>query len=408
MRKNNLIKFKSGQTIFNKDDSGEHAYLINSGVVEVRNGDIAIAILGEGEIIGEMAIIDGSTRSATAIALDNCELIEISKAQLNERIDDADPVVKFLISMLMTRLRESLSSDEVSDHTKPNFITTGKVVSLDNFKSNKDVVEKIKLETELRDAIVENELRVHYQPILDFRTGNISGFEALMRWQSPDRGFVRPDVFIGVAEETSLIIPMGHWIIKQSIKDFARLKTALINEGKYKKPMFMSINVAAKQFADKDLFKVLNFCVEKYRVDPREIKLEITERVLLAGDFVFKWIDMARAKGYSVALDDFGTGYSSLNYLANLSVNNLKIDKSFVDKIIENEKSRSIVKSIIDMSKNLNISVIAEGVEEQKEWDLLRSFGCDYMQGYLYSKPLAYNDLIALLSRSAGHKKKAA
>jgi EAL domain-containing protein (putative c-di-GMP-specific phosphodiesterase class I) len=409
IKKATTIEFTQGETIFNKDDMGSCAYLIESGEVEVLNGGKALAILGPGEIFGEMAIIDGSTRAATARAMSRCTLLEVSKTQLNERIEDSDTVVKFLISVLLTRLRDTLSdSGEVSDHTKPNKNKNNKVINLNDYKSNKDVVEKIKLESELKEALDSGQFAMNYQPILDFKTGNISGFEALMRWNSPKRGFVRPDIFIGVAEETSLIIPMGHWIIKQSVKDFASIKKQLIADDKYKKPMFMSINVAAKQFNDKKLFKVLNKAIEKYGIEPREVKLEITERVLLAGDFVFEWIINARKKGFSVALDDFGTGFSSLSYLANLEVNNLKIDKSFVEKMIEDPKTKSIVKSVVDLSKSLGLTVIAEGVETQAEWDILENLGCDFMQGYLFSKPLSLDATIELLSDKSGVVKKVA
>lgn len=403
------IDFKKGEVIFKQDDKGTCAYLIDSGEVQVFNGDVALAILGSGEIFGEMAIIDGSRRAATAIAVTDCCVLKVSKTQLNERISDSDPVVRYLISVLLTRLRDTLSSTgKVSDHTKPKLNKSNKVISLNDFKSNRDVVEKIKLESALKDALGAGEFSMNYQPILNFETGNISGFEALMRWNSPERGFVRPDIFIGVAEETSLIIPMGHWIIDQSIKDFAIIKNQLIADGKYSEPMFMSINIAAKQFNDKKLFKVLTRAIEKYDIEAGEIKLEITERVLLAGEFVFDWILRAREKGFSVALDDFGTGFSSLSYLANLAVNNLKIDKSFVEKMIEDPKTKSIVKSVVDLSKSLGLTVIAEGVETQEEWNILEELGCDYMQGYLFSKPLTLDNTIELLSETSGHKKKAA
>ena len=238
---------------------------------------------------------------------------------------------------------------------------------------------------------------MHYQPILDFKTGNIAGFEALMRWNSPERGMVRPDIFMGVAEETSLIIPMGQWIIQRVCYDFARLKKKMIAAGTYDDKLFIGINIAVKQFNDPKLFKVLNECAKKYKLKTSEIKLEITERVLIAGDFVFDWIRKAREEGYSVALDDFGTGYSSLSYLANLEVNNIKIDKSFVDKIVKDKKTASIVQSIVKLSHALNLTVIAEGVETKEEWDLLKEYGCNYMQGYLYSKPLKLSDLIEMM-----------
>lgn len=411
MSKNTHTKiFGKGEVIFREGEKGNCAYLIDHGRVEIRIGrgseSTPIAVLGIGDFFGEMAILDNATRSATAVALEPCELVEVSKNQINERVEDADPIVRFLISILINRLRDSLRvSEELTTSGVLSVTKVGhsvsKVVKLSDLKKNKEVVEKIKLEKALKDALDEDEFLMHYQPILDFKNGGVAGFEALMRWDSPERGMVRPDIFMGIAEETSLIVPLGQWLVKQVIRDFAKIK----KQTKYKKPLFMSINIAAKQFNDKNLFRVLNRSCEQYGIHPKEIKLEITERVLLSGGFVFDWIKKARQMGYSVALDDFGTGFSSLSYLANLEVNNIKIDKTFVEKIIEDPKTRSIVRAIVDMSKSLDLVIIAEGVETQKEWNMLRDFGCTYMQGYLYSKPLALADLVALLT---GQKKRRA
>lgn len=412
MSKHSYTKaFKKGEVIFREGDEADCAYLIDSGRIEIHvdsleENSMPVAILGVGDILGEMAIIDGSPRSASAVALEECEVVEVSKEQLNERVEDADPVVRFLLSILLNRLRETLKdSDDPDKSNLPIEASTTNIINLSDYKTNADVVEKIKLEKSLKNALDENEFRVHYQPIIDLKTGDVAGFEALMRWHNSDRGFVRPDLFMGIAEETSLIVPIGHWIIKRTIRDFAKLKQNLKAEKKYKNRMFLSINIAAKQFNDPNLFNVLNKTAKYYSISPEEIKLEITERVLLQGNFVFDWIIRARKMGYSVALDDFGTGYSSLSYLANLEVNNLKIDKSFVEKMVKDEKSKSIVKSLIRMAKDLNLTVIAEGVETQAEWDMLKGFGCTYIQGYFYSKPLPMADVFFLL---AGREKKQA
>ena len=397
--------YKKGEILFKEGDPGNCAYLIDSGRVEIIARDIdgsktPVAILGVGDILGEMAFIDGSPRSASAIALEDSEVVEVSKDQLNERVEDADPVVRFLLSILTNRLKETLkdSNDPTRSHLPVEASTTN-IINLADYKtSGVDVVEKIKLEKSLKHARDANEFRVHYQPRVEARTGNIAGFEALMRWNSEDRGMVRPDIFMGIAEETSLIVPIGHWIIQRTIRDFAKLKQNLKAEKKYANKMFLSINVAVKQFNDPQLFKILNATAEYYSVPPDEIKLEITERVLIQGTFVLEWIKKARKFGYSVALDDFGTGYSSLSYLSNLDVNNLKIDKSFVDKMLKDPKSQSIVKSIIRMAKDLKLTVIAEGVEDVKEANILKQLGCTYIQGYYYSKALPMRDVYYLLT----------
>ncbi len=407
MADSNFFKFyRKGEVIFKQGDPGTCAYLIESGQVEVvlesEGNTTPVALLGDGDIFGEMAIIDGSDRSASAVAASPCQLIEVSKEQLNERVDEADPIVRFLITILMDRLRGSIglmSPEELEQ-------THSQVINLNDFKKKAEVVEKIKFEKSMRAALENEEFDVHYQPILDFKTKKVAGFEALMRWNHPERGMVRPDIFMGIAEETSLIIPMGQWIIYRVTSDFAHLKNELRAAGKNTDNLFVSINIAAKQFNDKHLFNVLTDATKRNKLKPSEIKLEITERVLIGGTLVYDWIKVARKYGFNVALDDFGTGFSSLSYLANLEVNSLKIDKSFVDKMIKDEKSRNIVKFLVGLSKSLNLEVIAEGVEQQKEWAMLKDFGCDYMQGYLYSKPLPLTGILELLAPS--RKKKAA
>jgi len=397
-KSSSLKLFKKGEKIFTQGEEGNCAYLLESGQVEIYvnnegDGITPLALLGEGDIFGEMAIIDRSDRSATAVAVSNCELLEVSRDQLNERVDEADPVVRFLITILLDRLRGSLGVMT----QKEKDATHSQIINLNDFKKKAEVIEKIKLEKSMRAALDNDEFDTFYQPILDFKTKKIVGFEALMRWNNPERGMVRPDIFMGIAEETSLIIPLGQWVIRKVTRDFSRLKSELKASGKESENLFMSINIAAKQFNDPHLFDVLMKNVQKNQLNPKEIKLEITERVLIGGNIVFQWIKKARSYGFSVALDDFGTGFSSLSYLANLEVNSLKIDKSFVEKINSDAKSRNIVKFLINLSKSLKLTVIAEGVETQEEWDSLRDFGCHYMQGYLYSKPIPLNQLVALM-----------
>lgn len=400
--------FKKGSVIFRQNHKGDVAYLIDKGNVELFLGEgsqrQSIGSVTEGDLFGEMAMIDGSLRTATAVAVSDCELIEISKEQLQERIEEADPIVHYLLTGLLARLRNTMTRSVEMMQPKdkaPAGLTN--IINFSDFKRDQGVLEKIKMEQSLKNALKNDEFNINYQPILDFKTGEVAGFEALMRWSNEERGFVRPDVFMGIAEETTLIIPLGHWIINRVIKDFASLKE-MVGSDHTDKHFFMSINIAAKQFKDPSLFRVLLSACKKYKIHPKEIKLEITERVLIAGDHVYEWISNARKLGFSVALDDFGTGYSSLSYLASLEVNNLKIDKSFVSKILTDKKTASIVKAIIDLSRSLDLTVIAEGVETKEEWDKLKSYKCHYMQGYLYSKPLDFHSLIDLLTKRVAKK----
>lgn len=415
-----IKKFKEGDVIFRQGDEGSCAYLIDRGQVEIQSEvdgkKKPVAILGVGDIFGDMAIIDGSERSANAVALSNCECIEVSKEQLSERIEDADPIVRFLIAILLKRVRSSLEENCTMEGINlgkkekklPSnviqFRPKGRRGGLD--PSNDDVIHKFKLERDLKNALEENELTVHYQPVVDLQKGSIAGFEALIRWNCPERGTVRPDLFMGIAEETSLIIPIGQWVVAQSCRDFTRIKDKFLGTDVANDHLFMSVNIAPKQLMDPYLFKTIDEAVKIGGHNHRELKLEVTERILLQGTHAYEWIKKARKRGLSVALDDFGTGYSSLSYLSQLDANNLKIDKSFVQKMITDEKTRMIVKTIIELSKTLNMTVIAEGIELERERDLLRSFGCQLAQGYLTGRPMSVEDLETLYFGKS--KKKAA
>ncbi len=389
--KNQLTRsYRPGEVIFTEGEQGDCAFLIDEGRVEICLEDDAktpVAILGVGEIFGEMSIIDGTKRSATARALSHCKLSVVSKTQLIERLDEADPVVRLLISMLMDRIRRS-NKRVGARPTLVQKIQAAKKVHVNEIDFTKDVIEKIRFEKELHQALAKEEFSLHFQPIFDFKSGLLGGFEALARWDSPEHGMVRPDIFMGIAEETSLIVPLGQWIIKKACYDFAQAIKSFTDAEAYKSDIFISINVSGRQMSDPKFFEVLQKSVWSNGLKPKQIKLEITERVLVGGTYVFEWIRRCRDMGFSIALDDFGTGYSSMAYLNQLEVNNIKIDKSFVQDMNENPNTKVIVRNLIKMAKGLQKQVIAEGVETEAQYQTLKKMGATYAQGYLLSRPL--------------------
>ena len=199
---------------------------------------------------------------------------------------------------------------------------------LDEKRSN--IIDKMKLETELQQALQFDEFVPYYQPIFNIKTGEFLGFESLIRWQSPSRGMVPPNVFIDLAEETSLIVPIGKWSLRTACRDLARMKRQLEAKG-YKDgdKLFVSVNLSGRQFLDPDFFDDLKGITSQYEISPRQIKLEVTERVFMQGKTAINAIAQCREMGFHVSLDDFGTGYSSLSYLAQFEVDSLKIDQAF-------------------------------------------------------------------------------
>lgn len=259
-----------------------------------------------------------------------------------------------------------------------------------------EVLKKTKIEKGLRNALENNELELYYQPQIDCKTIKIQGMEALLRWKSNDFGFVSPADFIPVAEETSLIIPIGEWIFKTACTQGKEWLDKGYNLG------VIAVNVSTVQLQHIDFLNTVKNALEESKLPPELLEIEITESVLMQYlDYNIDILNKLRQLGINVALDDFGTGYSSLSYLRVLPINNLKIDKSFIDSIHSNCKNESVVYGIIELAHKMNLNVVAEGVEWQEQFDILRSMNCERVQGYLFSKPIPADkieDLNALMT----------
>lgn len=245
------------------------------------------------------------------------------------------------------------------------------------------VVRRVEIEKGLRKALENNEFELNYQPQIDIINNKIKGFEALLRWNSSELGRISPSEFIPVAEKSGLIIPMGDWIIK----------TAFLQNNIWKSKGYtydtIAINLSAVQLQNDKFEENLKRIIIETRVNPKFVELEITESILMKDfDKSVKLLNEIRNLGINIALDDFGTGYSSLSYLKQLPINTLKIDKSFIDNIVTNEREKAIVDGIIQLAQKIDLDVIAEGVEAKEQIKLLQNMGCNQIQGYYFSKPL--------------------
>lgn len=246
------------------------------------------------------------------------------------------------------------------------------------------VAELIRMESALRVAATGGELRLVFQPIVSAKTGELVKVEALVRWNSPIHGVVSPQRFIALAEQSGLIIDLGHWIMEQAIRQSALWGRSLST------PPVVGINVSVKQFLHRDFEQGLMALLQANHVSPEKIELEMTESLFAQDDGgeLQALLDRLRECGISLSLDDFGTGYSSLSYLARFSLSTVKIDRSFVTSLDADPRKRSIVKAIISMSHSLGLKVVAEGVESEAERACLLEDGCDFLQGYLLGKPM--------------------
>lgn len=252
------------------------------------------------------------------------------------------------------------------------------------------MVESLKLESALRQAVPQHELRLHYQPVYSSATGALVKAEALVRWESPQLGWVSPARFIPVAEESSLILGVGHWIMDEAIGQIARWR----DQG-WGAPV-IAINVSVKQFAQPDFEERLFALLQRHQVPPSSIELELTESLFASdqGDLA-ALLQRLHEAGVGLALDDFGTGYSSLSYLSRFRLHTVKIDRSFVMDLHQGNRSHSLVRAIISMAHSLRLKVVAEGVETAGQRQILQAEGCDHLQGYLLGKPMPAEQLRA-------------
>lgn len=257
------------------------------------------------------------------------------------------------------------------------------------------ISEKKKLENQLAAALKNEEFILHYQSFNDGESKKIIGFETLIRWQHPDKGLIPPGVFIPLAEENGFIKDIGNWVLEKSCREIKNLNELL--ESNY----YLSVNVSPEQFIARDFITTVKNILDKTGLKPQNLELEITERTTVENiDYTIELLDQLNQLGVKTAIDDFGTGYSSLNYIKEFAINTLKIDKTFVDDFLDNLNNRAIVNTIITLAHNLNLRVVAEGVETKEQAEQLKKAGCDIIQGYYYSYPAPLEKIISKLKRN--------
>ena len=245
-------------------------------------------------------------------------------------------------------------------------------------------LEKISLEAEMRFAVERGEMSMHYQPLISLKDGALIGFEALLRWQHPTRGFISPTEFVPIAEDSGLIIPITQWILRESCLQLAEWQKLSLYDD-----LIVSVNISCKHFAAGGLVKDVVRALEVSKLSPASLKLEITESTAMENAAqTIEVLQKLKRIGIQISMDDFGTGYSSLSYLHQLPIDFLKIDRSFVYNVGERGENSEILQTIVSLAKNLKMRVIAEGIETENQLSLLQNLGCDYGQGFLMSKPL--------------------
>jgi EAL domain-containing protein (putative c-di-GMP-specific phosphodiesterase class I)/CRP-like cAMP-binding protein len=392
----------AGECIFAEGDKGDFAYIIEEGEVEIStvtptNQRIVLNILKSGDMFGELALVDGSARSACAYAKTNVILTVVTGEQVKSRIESADPILKLLLMVVMNYFRSE--TGRLRSHSNLSSKSEADFSALDKTKKEYQekifhAIELIRLESDLRNGFKREELVPFYQAIVDLNTNSIVGFEVLLRWFSPTRGNVSPSIFIPLAESTSLIIPMGEWLLDKALSAIEQVKKETEID------IFLSINVAEKQIQSQEFLTIIKEKINLSSVKPKQIKLEILERSLFEGEKALSLVEDCREFGLPLVIDDFGTGYANLSYLKNFQFDTLKIDQCFVKDLENNVKDQIICKTLIDLSHGLEMTAVAEGIENETQSKILSSLGCNYGQGYLFSPPVPLDRAIELMNTS--------
>ena len=257
------------------------------------------------------------------------------------------------------------------------------------------ILARLQLETDLRRALERGQLQVWYQPFMDLRTGEVMGFEALLRWQHPRQGVLSPDEFLTIAEETGLIVPIGRFVLEEACRQIRALQSRHPRHRRLK----LSVNLSNKQFFQADLFDQVREALAASGLDPQCLGLEITEGVILQhAESASTRFARLKSLGIQLYMDDFGKGYSSLNYLHRFPMDLLKIDRSFVSRLEENRANLAILEAIVTLAHQLGMEVVAEGLQTAGQVKKLRALGCEYGQGHLFSRPLPGDEIEALLA----------
>lgn len=388
-------RLSADEVLFQTGESGDIAFLIESGAIEIylehEDGAESIARLQAGDLFGEMALAGNHTRTACARALGDTELLVVSHELLNEQMARATPVLRHLLRVTLARSRDLLQRLQQSSTAEP---TPSARYTGSEHVDHELAVQRLRTEQALREALRDDGLQLHYQPIVDLASGAIAGFEALIRWYDPAGRPIPPSSFIGIAEDSGLIVEIGHWII-----DTATAALEEMGGVRSDAPPFCSINLSPWQFDDPQLFPRIRDALLRHALDPRRLRLEITESAAFGDpDAVRRLLDQCRALGCALLVDDFGTGYSSLSYLHRLPIDAIKLDRSFIDDLDENRGAAAIVRAITGLAADLGMYTVAEGIETAAQSAACARYGVHYGQGYHFSRGVPLADALALLS----------
>ena len=379
----------AGAVLFMEGDPGGSGYYLESGKIEIwisrGNKRVPLAMLSDGEFVGELSAVDLAPRSASAVAVEDCVVVEFDHQQIANRIKAMDPVMRHLTGSLVDRIRSTNS--QISDH----FGNAERGLAKATIRRPVDLscLDELTLETDLLKAAKNNEFELHFQPIVDIKRMKLAGFEALIRWQLNGQ-MLSPDKFIPVAEESRQIQQIGRWVITEAIQQIAQWNNSQDRD------LSMSINLSALQLEEADLPVFLRQVLSKYDVEPSLIYLELTETALIDNtQSNINVINQLSQLGCKIALDDFGIGYSSVSHLRDFPIHTVKVDKSLMPVDTDIKTSIQLIRGLVSMIHFLELEIIGEGIETEQHLNLSQEIGIHKVQGYHLSRPLRRDQIEA-------------
>jgi EAL domain-containing protein (putative c-di-GMP-specific phosphodiesterase class I) len=389
--------FQGQEIVFSWGDPGDSAYVIEEGCVEVLAGQGSqqkrIALLTEGAMFGEVALLDRQARTASVRTLVPTRLIRIDRSHVEELLSRSDPVIQYLLGLLLARFRTShdLHAGLASAvaHGEPHAFQQPSSEDL-----HLAAVRTLSLAQDLSNAVETDQFELFYQPLLALDGLVMTGYEALIRWRHPALGLINPAEFIPLAEKTGLIHKIGQWVLHRAIADWAELRPFCRDDSKHHP--YVSVNLSAPELASPGIVDSIRDRLAQYNMDPSELRIELTETVIIQNmAAVSESVQQLRNLGTGVALDDFGTGYAGLDYLQTLPFTCLKIDRAFVQQIHQSDRSVHIIRAALELARSMGLSTIAEGIEDAATGERLASMGCSHAQGYYYARPMAKAQIAA-------------
>jgi diguanylate cyclase (GGDEF)-like protein/PAS domain S-box-containing protein len=393
-----LDDFKSVNETFGHA-AGDDLLRMISGQLEsaLRTSD-TIARLGGDEFAILLEDVGGETRVTDVVE----RLLEVVRAPLS--VDDREVSIQCSVGIAIApRTIEVASTVEELLRNADVAMYQAKSAGGDTYRHfqpemHADVAEQLELRAELKAAIENDALSLAYQPVFDLMSGEIAGYEALLRWSHPSRGSIPPNVFIPIAEDSGLIVPLGRWVLQRACSDAA----AFQRDCPGAQERALSVNVSARQLQRPEIVDEVREALVASGLEPHRLVLEITESMMIDDvELMIERLSALRELGVLVAVDDFGTGYSSLNYIRRLPVNQLKIDKSFIDDVDDDDQQGKLTAAIVDIARGLDLQCVAEGIERSGQHEQLKQLGCEFGQGFLMARPMDADALLELLHQGS-------